>query len=300
MQTTGLGKLDESNSPFTIVLGVAQDAGYPQAGDRTSPAWNDPSLRRLATCLGLIDPQTNRRWLFDATPDFKEQLHRLDVIAPTAEVPGFDAIFLTHAHIGHYTGLMQLGIEGMGAHLVPVYAMPRMERFIRTNGPWEQLVALENIEIRPLENMIPVELAPDLRVTPLLVPHRDEYSETVGFRIEGPDRSVLFIPDITGWDAWEADGTQLEEVLPDVDVAYLDGTFFTGDELPGRDLSTIKHPMIADSIERFAALPECERRKVRFIHLNQSNPLIRDDSRALATLKASGCGLAHEGEIVRI
>ncbi len=290
--------MPDSNVPYTLVLGIAQDAGYPQAGDRSSRAWSDPSLRRLATCLALIDPRDNRRWLIDATPDFKEQLHRLDIEHQRSDVPGLDAIFLTHAHIGHYTGLMHLGIEGMGAQEVPVYAMSRMETFLRTNGPWEQLVNMQNIEIRPLIDRMAVTLGDDLIVTSLVVPHRDEYSETVGFRIEGPNRSVLFVPDITGWNAWETDGTRIEDVLATVDVAYLDGSFMTGDELPGRDLSKIKHPFVSDSLERFASLAESEHRKVRFIHLNQSNPLIRGDQSAIEEVERSGCGVAREGEIV--
>ena len=285
---------------FAIVLGIAQDAGYPQAGDRTSPAWTDRSLRRLTTCLALVDPQSGKRWLIDATPDFKEQLHRLDLIAERADVPGLTAIFLTHAHIGHYTGLMHLGVEGMGANRVPVYAMPRMEQFLRSNGPWNQLVTLNNIEIRPLRHGVPVELSTDLHITPLRVPHRDEYSETVGFRIDGPSHSIVFLPDITGWDEWEAYGTRIEQVLSEVDVAYLDGSFMTGDELPGRDLSKIPHPMIDATIARFANLSEKERGKVRFIHLNQSNPLIRGDANALAVLERSGCSVASEGEVVEL
>lgn len=293
-------RVSEATGPYTLVLGIAQDAGYPQAGDRSSPAWSDPSLRRLATCLALIDPRNGRRWLFDATPDFKEQLHRLDAAFPRADVPGLDAIFLTHAHIGHYTGLIHVGVEGIGAREVPVFAMPRMEQFLRGNGPWEQLVSMKNIEIRPLSDSETVKLADDVRVTPLMVPHRDEYSETVGFRIGGPTQAVLFLPDITGWAAWEDEGTRIEDILRTVDVAYLDGSFMSGDELPGRDLSKIKHPFISDSIARFATLPGPERRKVRFIHLNQSNPLIRGGEAALNDVERSGCGVAQEGEIVRL
>jgi pyrroloquinoline quinone biosynthesis protein B len=286
--------------PYTLVLGIAQDAGYPQAGTKLSPAWDDPSLRRLATCLALIDPRSGRRWLIDATPDFKEQLHRLDVAAPVASVPGLDGIFLTHAHIGHYTGLIHLGREAIGARELPVYAMPRMERFLHENGPWEQLVTLGNIAIRPLRDRMPVDLASDLSVTPLTVPHREEYSETVAFHIAGPTRAVLYLPDINDWDEWEALGTRIEDVLATVDIAYLDGTFLSADELPGRDLTEIPHPLISASIERFAALPTIERAKIRFVHLNQSNPLIRDEAEAKRRLRTAGFDVAREGEIVAL
>eukprot|EP00957_Ditylum_brightwellii_P156501 11911053-Ditylum_brightwellii.AAC.1 len=70
-------------------------------------------------------------------------------VAPTKKTP--DGIFLTHAHIGHYTGLMYLGREALGAVDVPVYAMPRMRSFLKNNGPWSQLVSLGNINIQNLE-----------------------------------------------------------------------------------------------------------------------------------------------------
>jgi pyrroloquinoline quinone biosynthesis protein B len=288
------------DGPYTLILGIAQDAGYPQAGTKSSPAWDDHNLRRLATCLALIDPRSARRWLFDATPYFKEQLHRLDNVAPDPRVPGLDGIFLTHAHIGHYTGLIHLGREAIGAHNLPVYAMPRMERFLCENGPWEQLITLGNIDIRPLRDQEPVQLSPDITVTPLLVPHRDEYSETVAFRIAGPSQSVLFLPDINGWDDWEKMDMRIEDVLSPVDVAYLDGTFLSAQELPGRDLREIPHPLIASSIERFATLPASERAKIRFLHLNQSNPLIRDDAESNAMLREAGLDVAREGEMVAL
>jgi pyrroloquinoline quinone biosynthesis protein B len=252
-------------TPYTIVLGIAQDGGYPQAGCERPDcvaAWNNPKLRRHVVSLGIVDPATHERWMIDATPAFPEQLHALGGL-PLA------GILLTHAHIGHYLGLAQLGREVIGAHDLPVYAMPRMRAFLEHNGPWEQLVRLHNIEIRPMEDGVPIRLNANITVTPIAVPHRDEYSETVAFIVKGPKHSVLWLPDT---DRWE----NIEELIARVDVAYLDGTFFDARELPGRNLSEIPHPMIRDSMQRFAKLPASERAKIRFIHLNQSNPALRD------------------------
>ena len=248
--------------------------------------------RVLVSSLALVDPAVRRVWLFDATPDLPEQLRRLQRIAPGFTLAG---VFLTHAHIGHYTGLMHLGREAMGARRIPVYAMPRMRAFLAANGPWDQLVRLENIELEPLEDARPETLGPGLRVTPFLVPHRDEYSETVGFRIEGPHRSAVFIPDVDRWERW---ARPVEEVIADCDVAFLDGTFFSGDELPGRNLDEIPHPFIAASLERFALLAPRERAKVRFIHLNHTNPALRPGSPAERGIRAAGCSVAREGERV--
>jgi len=185
--------------PYLVVLGIAQDGGYPQAGcqrECCARAWRDASLRRGVSCLGIVDPATGERWLLDATPDFPRQLRVLDGLAPSTSVPGLAGILLTHAHMGHYTGLMHLGREAIGARRVPVYAMPRLREFLSSSRPWDQLVRLENIELRTLRADEPVALNGRLTATPIPAPHRDEYSETVGFRIKGPNHSVLYISDI--------------------------------------------------------------------------------------------------------
>ncbi len=284
--------------PYLVVLGIAQDGGVPQAGTKTHPAWDDPAQRRLVVSLALVDPATSQRWLFEATPDFREQLHRLDVVFPVEDKPGLDGIFLTHAHMGHYTGLMYAGHESMGAQGMPVYAMPRMRDYLSTNGPWDQLVRYNNIALQELANGVPVRLNDRLTVMPFLVPHRQEYSEVAGFRIDGPNRAVVFIPDIDSWEDWDAEGTRIEDVIAEVDVAYLDASFYANGEIPGRDMSGFPHPFITHSMERFAGLPASERAKVRFIHLNHTNPALRPDSEARRTILENGFRVAEEMERV--
>ena len=222
------------------------------------------------------------------------------MIAPFATSPNraeLDGILLTHAHIGHYTGLQQLGREAIGERETAVYAMPRLSEFLRTNGPWSLLVSAGHIALRPLVADEPVRLNERLTVTPILVPHRDEYSETVGFRIAGPSRTVLFIPDIDKWEKWDRN---VEDEIARVEVAYLDGTFFSAGELPGRDLSEIPHPLIEESMARFATLPPAVRARVRFLHLNHTNPALRADSDAARELTRRGFTLAVEGEVVEL
>ena len=168
-----------------------------------------------------------------------------------------------------------------------------MESFLKNNGPWSQLVALKNIEIRHLRAESAVVLNERLRVTPLLVPHRDEYSETVGYKIEGPDRSLLFIPDIDKWERWERN---INELVGEVDVALLDGSFYKNGEIPGRDMSEIPHPFIEESLVRFGKLPAMERAKIRFIHFNHTNPVLRGNSEAAQSVWKQGFGLAMAGE----
>lgn len=289
------------DAPFIVVLGTAQDAGFPQAGCQKAccrDAWKDPAARRFATSLAIVDPKTRQRWLLDCTPDFREQLRLLDKIAPMgdattdAKPPRLDGILLTHAHIGHYSGLVHLGREVIGSKAVPVHAMPRMRKFLTDNGPWSQLVSLKNIDLKPLAANQTVKLNDRISVTPLLVPHRDEFSETVGFIVHGPTRSALFLPDIDKWTKWK---TPVEQVLNRVDLAWVDGTFFANGEIPGRNMSQIPHPFIQESLARFGKLPKNKRAKVRFIHLNHTNPALQTNSAAVRLIRESGMRVATQG-----
>lgn len=271
-----------------ILLGIAQDGGIPQAGcycAHCSRAWTDPAFRQFVTCLGLVDHANCQSWLIDATPDFREQLHALHNLAPECPLAG---IVLTHTHIGHYAGLIHLGREVMGTRDVPVYATPRLVSFLRDNAPWSQLVALRNIEIRLLTPGADTQLSLNLHLTPLLVPHRDEFSDTLALVVHGPTRRLFYCPDIDTWDEWEHD---LRGFVAEMDVALLDATFFSADELPDRDLSEISHPLATDTAERLTGV-DCD---VRLIHLNHTNPLLVSGPERDG-LTARGIGVGAFGE----
>ncbi len=274
--------------PQLLVLGIAQDAGHPQPGCRQACCAPERG-RHLPCSLALIDAAHESFWLLDASPALGDQLTRVRQTFPRARLRG---IFLTHAHLGHYTGLLWLGREAMASEAVPVYAMPRMEGFLRAHAPWEQLVRLGNVRLVRLQADQPVELGSALLVTPWLVPHRDEYSETVAFCVRGPAAQALYLPDIDSWQDWQR---PLCEVLAQVDVAWLDGTFYADTELPGRDPSCIPHPPIKTSLGLLAGLSAEERAKVRFIHLNHSNPVLWPSSPERQLVLRAGCQVARAG-----
>lgn len=283
---------ETSTDPFIMVLGIAQDGGVPQAGTQ-HPGWEHSERREKVVSLGIVDPATGRRWMIEATPDFRMQLHLLNQVDPS-RTGSPDGIFLTHAHIGHYTGLMFLGYESMGASGVPVYAMPKMARFLKNNGPWDQLVRYDNITMKPLAADSTIRLSDQLQITPFLVPHRQEYSEVVGYEIRGPEKTALFIPDIDSWEEWERWGTAIEERIKRVDIAFLDATFFADGEIPGRDMSGFPHPFIRQSMKRFETLAEKHKDNIYFIHLNHTNPALITGSKARQEIEANGFHVAKE------
>ena len=273
--------------PYLVVLGIGQDGGRPQAGSRQPELFERADYRRYATSLAVVDPASGARYLFEATPDFPEQLAVLDSIAPyqpggdktgCTGAPCLAGIFLTHAHVGHYVGLLYVGFEVIGADRTPVYAAPRMAKFLNSNGPWSQLVSYDNIELRELELGEAVTLEGGLSVTAYRVPHREEFSEVVGYEIRGPNRAALFIPDIDSWEDWDDQGIVFEQRLAAVDLAFVDGTFWADGEIEGRDMSGFPHPRISKSLERFRSLSDQQRTKIHFIHLNHTNPALDPSS----------------------
>lgn len=283
------------SSPVLHVLGTVQDGGAPHIGcDRICcrNLFLRPAIERFVVSLGLIDSKNQKSYLFEATPDLPQQWHHLQAISGYQNKAP-DGIFLTHAHMGHYSGLMHLGREALGSDKVPVYAMPRMMDFLRQNGPWSQLIELKNIILMPLNDETPIQMSDDLTIVPIRVPHRDEFSETVGFRIVGPSRSALFIPDINKWDQWDR---QLSDELKLVDWAFLDATFYDVDEVGYRDMAEIPHPFMIESMDLLQALPKNERSKVHFIHMNHTNPCLDSTSTAYLNVLDLGFNIAQFGD----
>ena len=281
-------------NPYVMVLGVAQDAGYPQMNckkDCCKRAWKSADLQRNTSCLAIVDPTTNEQWIIDATPNIKEQLQLLKSKTYSEKV---DGVLLTHAHMGHYTGLMHFGREVMGANKIPVFAMPKMKTFLKENGPWSQLVELENISLKELRTDSTFDLNKNIKATPFLVPHRDEFSETVGYEILINNKSLIFIPDIDKWEKWDRN---IMELIPKTDYAFLDATFYENGELK-RDMSEIPHPFVEESMDLFSDLSEKNKQKVHFIHFNHTNPLLINGSHAQKKVRGKGFNLAREGQII--
>jgi pyrroloquinoline quinone biosynthesis protein B len=275
-------------SDYIQVLGIVQDAGYPHIGCEKDCCKVVSPGDYFVSCLGLVDKTNNKRYLFDATPDIHNQINLLEKF-PEANL--IDGIFLTHAHIGHYTGLMYLGREGLGGKNIMVYALKRMARFLTKNGPWDQLVKLNNISIQTISNKEFIKLSENIFVIPIRVPHRDEYSETVGYKIIGKSKKILFIPDIDKWDEWKK---SIIEEIKLVDYAFIDGTFYNGSEL-NRDMREIPHPSIEETLQLFSNQPLAERNKIYFIHINHTNPILTNKNGIRDMVESLGFNIAERG-----
>lgn len=282
-----------------LVLGIAQDGGFPHIGckDECQMAYENPEMARYITSLALVDPESKKWWLFEATPDMDDQLQYFQEITDGTYSYLPEGIFLTHAHIGHYTGLMTLGREALGSNQVKVYALPKMLEFLKNNGPWSQLVELKNIDPVTLSTEINLKLDEDLSIDAFEVPHRDEFSETAGFRININSASYLFIPDIDKWSKWNQSIVELVQ-SPRIKFAFLDATFFADGELPNRAMSEVPHPFVTETMELFEKQELSIKQKIVFIHLNHTNPLLFDEKSRIKVLK-EGYQIAEQGKMYK-
>lgn len=269
------------------ILGVVQDGGFPHLGNNKTCCENIQQ-KKFVTSIMLINNKNNESYLFDASPDINEQLNFMgDRI--NKDLKG---IFLTHAHIGHYTGLMFFGREALNSNLINVFAMPRMKKFLETNGPWSQLVKLNNINLIQIHSESVFSLSDQIRITPFEVPHRGEFSETVGYKIHGPNKTALLIPDIDKWYLWEK---SIVDEIREVDYALIDATFYDSKEVNYRDISEIPHPFVIETMSLFKNSSKKEKSKIYFIHLNHTNPLLDEKSKEFNDIINKGYNVAYEG-----
>jgi len=283
-----------------VILGTLQDAGSPHIGctkDCCKDLFQNPDKNRKVVSLGVIDTENKTSYLFEATPDISSQVKKLKEFGANELKGTPDGIFLTHAHIGHYSGLMYLGKEALNAKGLAVFAMPRMKKFLDENGPWSQLVSTNNILIKELAIEKSEQVSSNLLVTPFIVPHRDEFSETVGYVIQGPSKKALFIPDIDKWEKWDA---SITEKIKLVDYAFIDATFFDAEEINNRDIREIPHPFIIESMELFASLSAAEKKKVYFIHFNHTNPVLNKESKQAKLVIENGFNLAQIYDVFKL
>ncbi|MDB4025759.1 MBL fold metallo-hydrolase [Flavobacteriaceae bacterium] len=288
-----INKTNQAKQYITI-LGTAQDGGFPHIGCQKKCCddfYKGILLKQQVVSLGLVDKESQQKFLFEATPDISTQLADLEKNHLKTNTI-IDGVFMTHAHMGHYAGLLYFGKEALGKKDIPVYAMPKMKEFLSNNGPWSQLVTTQNIVFLDLQKDSIVPLSNALKVTPFLVPHRDEFSETVGYKIEGNTNSALFIPDINKWSLWEKN---IVEEVKKVDYAFIDATFFKEGEI-NRPMSEVPHPFIEETVALFENESLATKNKVIFIHFNHTNPALQSNSKERNDLELLGFRFATEGQ----
>ena len=282
---------------FVISLGTAQDGGYPHVGCIDScckKVEKNPHLKRLIASISVVDLRKEKFWIIDISPDINDQLRILSKYIKQRDYPSLSGIFLTHAHIGHYAGLLHLGLESLNLSNVPIYVFPRMKSFLNSSLVFKQLIDNKNIILKDMNDDIGIKLTDNIYVTAFFVPHRNEFSETVGYRINTKKKTIIYIPDIDSWEDWDTD---LNELIKKNDILILDGTFYTKSEIKNRDIKKIPHPSIKDSMAIMDSNTIKEKNKIYFTHLNHTNKVLDKKSKEYNNVITSGYNILGDKKI---
>ena len=282
------------NDNLILTLGTAQDGGFPHIGcngNCCKQAQENPALGRLIASISIVDRLKSKAWIIDVTPDISKQIRILMKYIPNLEYPSLSGIFLTHAHIGHYLGLLYFGLEALNLKNIPVYVLPGMKSFLYKNSMFYQMIENNNIIIKELNPDSKIELSKNLKIEAFFVPHRNELSETVGYSIQGKSKSLIYIPDIDSWEDWNIN---LTDVIKDNDIIIIDGTFCSKDEIQNRDIKKIPHPSIIESMNLMEELQLKEKNKVFFTHLNHTNKVLNSNSQEYNNVITSGYNILKD------
>jgi pyrroloquinoline quinone biosynthesis protein B len=280
-----------------VILGIMQDGGLPHIGcqcARCAAAQVDPGLERYAAGLALIDWRgaAPMVWLIDATPDIRRQLALMvRALGPhprrRERVRQPDGLFLTHAHMGHIGGLPQFGPEAMAVTGLPVYGTAGLISLLSKATLWRPVVSALTLKV--MEPDTPLLLGEALTITALPVPHRDELQVgTLAYRIDGPRRSLLYVPDIDAWHLWPQATGQISAV----DVALLDASFYSDVELEGR--APVAHPLVPETLYHFSELPA----RLILTHINHTNPILDIGSPEREMVRRAGAEVATQGLVI--
>ena len=282
-----------SQSEYIYILGNTQDAGLPHIGCQHPFCEDSFNVyeEHYTASIAVVNSDLKKYILFEATPDITFQLNNLKQnIFDEFLLP--ESIYITHAHIGHYSGLMYFGREALGAKDLMVRVLPRMSNFLQNNGPWSQLVDINNIKIKETNFGSSTKELDNIDITPFQVPHRDEYSETAGYIIKGKNKKALFIPDIDKWEKWDRDLSQLAK---EFDFLLIDATFYDSKEI-NRDISEIPHPLVTETMNLLIGLNKENRNKVYFIHMNHTNMMLDPNSELSKLITSKGFNIARLGQ----
>jgi pyrroloquinoline quinone biosynthesis protein B len=274
-----------------IVLGSGQDGGIPHAGcycRACERARENKDCRRLAPSIAVYDERAGFCYLIDASPDLQPQIDMIHAeihhVSRRGKVP-ISGILLTHAHIGHYTGLLLLGREVLGEKDVPVCCTRRMKEFLSLSRPFSLLVENRNISLQEVKLGRALVLD-GAAFTPVGVPHRAEITDAVGYVIEA-DKRVIYVPDTDRW----TDG--LTAQIAKSDIGLVDGTFYSRDEVPW--FENVPHPPIEETLRALRGLDT----EIYFTHINHTNPANADGPEK-DCIENRGFKLAHDGLVLDI
>ena len=301
------------------ILGSAAGGGCPQincncrncAGARSSEAGLTP--RTQSSVAVSRDGQT---WvLFNASPDVRQQIGAAPQLAPrrqaTSRESPIKAVILTNGDVDHIAGLLSLR-EGFAFSL---YGSRRVLGTLAANSIFNVLdaglVPRVQLEVGQTAELTNAGVGLGLTVEAFPVPGKialylenpadgqalgTRDGDTIGLKIADPSSGAAFfyIPGCAGMDA------TLAAQLRGAQLVLFDGTLYSDDEMIAQGLSSktgkrMGHISMSGADGAMAALGRLDIQRRVFVHINNSNPVLREDSPERAEVQKAGWEIAFDG-----
>jgi pyrroloquinoline quinone biosynthesis protein B len=291
------------------VLGSAAGGGVPQwnCGCPNCRGVRDgsPAIRARTQESVAVTADGARWYLLNASPEIRQQIESFPPLHPRgARHSPIAAILLTNGDLDHCLGVLSL----RESHPLVIYATDRVRRgFTEDNVLYRTLQRFpEQVTWRTLELGREEALGDALRVEAVPVPGKPpvhlegrmppDAEDNVGFRI----REVATGRVLAYFSGVGALAPNVRQALDDADGVFFDGTFWSSDELPGQGLGTkraeeMAHLPVGGAEGSLAALGGLRAGRRIFIHLNNTNPLLRLDAPERARAEAAGWEIADDG-----
>ena len=272
------------------VLGIAQDGGHPQPGC-LRPCCANITEPHYPVSLGIRSSE-GTNLLIEATRNLGDQF----TLWGQTNV---DHLLLTHAHLGHVDGLGLFGREAIAARDIELHVSDDMYHLIDRTPQWNLMVQQGVFNIRTFTAGDVVFSQGELSIEAVRIPHRAELSDMHAFIIRGPSKSLLFLTDHDTWNETLTvhDCSSIRELLAklNVDIALIDGTFWSEDELAGRNQATVPHPPVLQTLKMLDKKKQGDP-DIIFTHLNHTNPLYNRDGEQYAEVERLGWSVAYQGQ----
>lgn len=297
------------------VLGSGAGGGFPQwnCNCRNCHGYRAGTVRARRRTQSSIAVSADRRgWvLFNASPDVLAQLHDFADAQPARAVrdTAIEAVVLIDSQIDHTTGLLMLRER---TSPLPVYCTdPVMEDLTSGNPLFQVLSHYCKVDWRPLRfaqgrSVFDVPGVDGLTFTavplkskaPPYSPHRQRPHEgdTIGVRVDegATGKRLFYAPGLGEIEAHVA------ALLHDADCVMVDGTFWREDEMasvgvtdkPARSIGHLPQSGDGGMIE---VLDGVTRARKVLIHINNTNPILDEDSAERAELEGHGIEVAFDG-----
>jgi len=291
------------------VLGSAAGGGFPQ--------WNCgcPNCRGVRTETIKATARTQEsvaisadgeRWfLLNASPEIRQQLESFPPLHPKRPRHSpVEAIVLTNGDLDHCLGLLSL----RESHPLTVYATERVRRgFSEANVLYRTLERFaDQVTWRTLKIGSEDALTDDLTIEAVPVPGKPPIHLEGRFAPDPEDNVGVRVREIrTGkilayFSSVGGVSPAVQRAVTDADCVFFDGTFWSEDELPKLGLGDkrardMAHAPLGGVEGSLATLGALRARRRILIHLNNTNPLLRDDSPERADVAARGWDVAYDG-----